>query len=80
MCEGRLLGSLESQLCQMVFFWGRHVKEHFLNWTQVKGCYCIVELHLLGLHREKGTKNLLGVCCSFLLLLRTWADWHSGVS
>jgi hypothetical protein len=33
--------------------------------------HCIVELHMLGFHREKGTKNLLVACCSFLLLPRT---------
>ena len=42
--------------------------------------HCVVELHLSGLHREKCTKKLLVVCCSFLLLPRTWADWQSDVS
>ena len=33
--------------------------------------YCVVELHLLGLHREKYIKNLLVMCYTFLLLLWT---------
>ena len=40
---------------------------------------CLDELHLSGLHREKHTKKLLVVCCSFLLLLQTQADWMHGV-
>ena len=39
--------------------------------------HCIVELHLSGLHREKCTKKLLVVCCSFLLLAQTQADWQT---
>ena len=31
--------------------------------------HCIVELHLLGLHRKKSTKKLLVECCCFLPLL-----------
>ena len=31
---------------------------------------CIVELHLLGLHREKQTKTLLVMCCSFLQFMQ----------
>jgi hypothetical protein len=45
--------------------------------------HCVVELHLSGCHREKFTKKkkkkLLVVYCSFLLLLRTWADWQDDV-
>ena len=32
---------------------------------------CVVELCLLGLHREKSTKKLLVLCGSFLPLLQT---------
>ena len=42
--------------------------------------HCIFELHLLGLHREKCTKNLVVVCCSFLPLLWIPADRQSEVS
>ena len=42
--------------------------------------HCVVELHLSGLHRKKCTKKLLVVCCSFLLLPQTLADWQSDVS
>jgi hypothetical protein len=41
---------------------------------------CIIELHLSELHREKPTKKLLVVCCSFLPLVQTGADWQSDVS
>jgi hypothetical protein len=37
--------------------------------------HSVVELHLPGCHREKCAKKLLVVCCSFLPLLQTWADW-----
>jgi hypothetical protein len=46
------------------------------NWSTL---HCVVELHLSGHHREKCTKNLLVVCCSFLLLLWTQADWMNMV-
>ena len=65
-------GSLGSQLCWMVFCWGKH-----MYWSTL---HCVVELHLSGLHREKGTKKLLVVCLSFLLLPWTRADWQSDVS
>ena len=42
--------------------------------------HCLIDLHWLGLHREKHTKKLLVVCCSFLLLPRTLANWQSDVS
>ena len=38
----------------------------------------VVELQLSGYHRD--TRNLLVVCCSFLLLLRIWADWMQVLS
>jgi hypothetical protein len=41
---------------------------------------CVVELHLSRLHREKHAEKLWVVCCSFLPIPRTWADWQSGVS
>lgn len=34
----------------------------------------IVELHLLGFYREKGTKKILVVCYSFLSFLWIQAD------
>ena len=37
--------------------------------------YCIVELYYSGLHREQWNKKHLVVCCSFLPLPQTWADW-----
>ena len=111
----KLKGSLESQLCWMVFFWGKHMKECFsevdtgerlrqiregmFNWSRHRResvllkqaherthdeglladdtcmswftLHCVVELHLLGLHREKHTKQLLVVCvvsCCFCKL------------
>jgi hypothetical protein len=42
--------------------------------------HCIVELHCSELHRKKHIKKLMVVCCSFLLLLQTWAGWQSDVS
>jgi hypothetical protein len=33
--------------------------------------HCVVELHLPGLHKERCAKNLLVVCWTFLMLLRT---------
>jgi hypothetical protein len=42
--------------------------------------HCIVELHLSGLHREKCTRELLVVFCSFLLLPKTQANWQSNVN
>jgi hypothetical protein len=42
--------------------------------------HCVVELHLLELHRKKLTKELLVVFGSFLLLLRARADWQSDAS
>jgi hypothetical protein len=41
---------------------------------------CIVELHLPELHWEKHTKKLMVVCCGFVSLLRTRADWQNDVS
>jgi hypothetical protein len=115
----RLMCSLESRLCWMVFCCGKHVKECFadvgtgerlrqtcegtFSWRDVllkQACdrtrderffanntHALVPLTLLnrvcwmlGLHREKHTKNLLEVCCSFLLLPRIQADWQSDVS
>ena len=42
--------------------------------------HCVVELHLLELHREKCTKKILVVCYSFLPLPWTQTDWQSDVS
>jgi hypothetical protein len=42
--------------------------------------YCVVELRLLGLHREKCVKKLLVVCHGFLPLLSTQAGWQNDVS
>ena len=53
------------------------MKGHIMKDSLLRTCmywstlHCIVELHLLGHHREKQTEKLLVVCCSFLLLLRT---------
>jgi len=40
----------------------------------------VVELHVLRLHGEKYTENLLVVCYSLLLLPQTLADRQSNVS
>jgi hypothetical protein len=50
----KLLVSLESQLCQMMFYWGTHVKRClvkadtwktvFLKQTHVKGCFYIADM------------------------------------
>jgi hypothetical protein len=42
--------------------------------------YWVVELHLLGLHREKHTQNLLVECCSFLPLSWIQAYCQGNVS
>jgi hypothetical protein len=49
----------------------------FMYWPAL---HYIIELHLSGLHREKRTKKLLVVCCSFLQLLQTLANGQSDVS
>ena len=69
----RLKGSLGSQVYWMVFCWGKHTKDSSLRTRAI-------ELHLLGVHGEKNTKILLMMCCGFLLLPRTRADWQSDVS
>jgi hypothetical protein len=55
----------------------RHVMKDSLLTTRMcwSALHCVVELHLLGCHREKPHQKLLVVCCSFLPLPRTWADW-----
>ena len=69
-----------------MFCQSKHVKGHVMKdsllmtgiyWSAL---HCIVELYLSGLHREKCIKKLLVVCCSFLLLLWTQADWQSDVN
>jgi hypothetical protein len=56
--------------------------KHFLLKTCMywSSLHCMVELYLSGLHREKCTKKLFIVCCNFLLLAQTRADWQSDVS
>ena len=49
----------------------------YMYWSAL---HCVVELHLSGLHREKRTKKLLVVYCSFLQLPQTLADWQSDIS
>lgn len=59
-----------------------HVTEDSLLITRLYWfpLHYIVELRLSGLHTEKRTKTLLVVCCCFLPLLGTGADWQSAVS
>jgi hypothetical protein len=72
---------------ERVFCQSKHVKGHVMNsllttHTYSSALHCIVELHFWGLHRENcpKKKKLLVVCCSFLLLPQTQADWQSDVS
>jgi len=64
----------ERMFCQSKQVKGHMMKDSLLTahmyWSAL---HCVVELHLLGLHRENHTKKLLVLCCSFLLLLRTQA-------
>jgi hypothetical protein len=78
------------------FHWSRHRRENALlkqarerthdEGFVTKDTHVLVHLTLhswdalAGLHREKCTKKLLVVCCSFLMLLQTPADWQGNVS
>ena len=50
----------------------KHVKGHVMKESLLTIClhwsilHCLVELYLLGLHREKNTKKLLMVCWQLL--------------
>ena len=58
-----------------------HERTHLMKDSSLTTCmywsalHCVVELHLSGLHRKKHTKKFLVVCCSFLPLPQTPADW-----
>ena len=57
-----------------------HERTHATTRMHWYALHCVDEMHLWRLHRAKCTKRLLVVCCSFLQLPLTWADWHSDAS
>jgi hypothetical protein len=62
----------ERMLCLSKPVKGHVIKDSLLTTCMYWSAFhCVFELHLSGFHREKRTKKLLVVCCSFLLLLRT---------
>ena len=76
----------EADTGERMFCQSKHMKGHVMKdsllmtrmyWSTL---HYVFELHLSGLQREKCTKNLLVVCCSFLPLPQTWADWQRVMS
>jgi hypothetical protein len=83
--QGRLVKEhlAEADTAERIFGYSQHVKEyvekHLLIMTHMhwSDLYCVVELHLSGLHTEKGSKKPPVVCCRFFP--QTLVDWQSDV-
>ena len=68
----------EAYTNERMFWQSKHVKGYMMDslltirmtWSTL---HCVVDLHLLTLHREKCTKNLLVMAGGFLPLLPTWS-------